>query len=188
MPGPLKAQPKTPEPALPLEGPWIEVGRIGRPHGIRGEVRLTVHNPASQLWKPGVVVRAWHTGKPARALTLTEGRPIKDCWIARFAGVDDRNDAELLTNWIVQVAESMLPPADDDEVYLHELVGADVIEAETGAVVGTVQGFVETAQTLMEVRLLAGGSALIPLEADAVESLGREIGKVVVRHVEDWKS
>ena len=173
---------------LHTAGEWIEVARAGRPHGIRGQLRLQVHNPASPLWQPGLLLRAWQPGRPAQALVLESARPAHDAWIAQFAGIADRDAAAALTHAVLQLPASLLPPPDDDEVYLHELVGADVIEASNGEVVGRVQGFVETAQTLMEVRLLQGGTALVPLQADAVESLGRERGKVVVRHLEDWVS
>ncbi len=173
---------------LHATGPWIEVAKAGRPHGVRGEVRLQVHNPASPLWQPGLVVRAWLPGRPPRALYLQAIRPAQDAWIAHFSGMGDRDAAASLTHALLQVPADTLPPAADDEFYLHELIGAAVIEAETGEVAGRVAGFVETAQTLMQVELASGGVALVPVESDAVESLGRERGRVVVRHLSDWLS
>lgn len=175
----------TPEEDLPN---WVALGKIGRPHGVRGELRLTAYNTSSSLWKPGLQLRMWRPGAPARMVRIVQVRPANEYWILRLEGIDDRTQAETLTNAELEIDEHALPPPAEDEVYLHELMGAAIIEAEDGAVVGKIVAFIETSHTLMQIKLLDGGEALIPLDAPAVEQLGRERGKVVVRHVEDWRS
>lgn len=167
---------------------WVALGKIGRPHGVNGELRLHVYNTASPLWKTGLQLRAWRPGAPAQLVRVAGVRPANEYWILRLEGIGDRTGAEALTNAELEIDENALPPPDEDEVYLHELMGAAIIEAEDGAVVGKITAFVETSTTLMQIKLLDGGEALIPLDAPAVEQLGRERGKVVVRHVEDWRS
>ncbi|MBI5607964.1 MAG: 16S rRNA processing protein RimM [Deltaproteobacteria bacterium] len=174
--------------ALPDTDRWVEIGRIGRPHGIKGQLHIQVHNPDSPLWRAGLVLRAWKAGAPAQALRLLELRPAGADFVATFEGLPDRSAAEPLTHCLLQVAEDDLPGKDDDEVYLHELLGAAVHDADTDAQVGTISGFIETNQLLLDIRLLAGGTALVPAQADAVVALGREPGKVVIAHIEDWRS
>ncbi len=173
---------------LPDTDRWVEIGRIGRPHGIKGQLHIQVHNPDSPLWRTGLVVRAWKAGAPAQPLRLLDLRPSGADFVATFEGLADRTSAEPLTHCLLQVAEQDLPDTGDDEIYLHELLDAAVYDAETGAQVGTVSGFIETNQLLLDIRLLAGGTALVPAGADAVVSLGRERGKVVIAHIEDWRS
>ncbi len=173
-----------PDPDAPAH--WLEVGKVGRPHGLRGEVRVQPHNPASDVWAPRQVLRAWKPGAPARMLRILDVRPAGDVLIVAFAELADRTQAEGLTLAVLQVDAAALPPADDGEVYLHQLLGAQVIEASDGSVVGEVVGFAEAAQTLLQIRLRDGREALVPVDADAVEQLGRVAGEVAVRHVHDW--
>lgn len=181
--------PSVQTPATPDDLPrWMALGKIGRPHGIHGELRLHVYNAASPLWKTGLQLRAWRPGAPALFVQVAGVRPAAAYWILRLAGIGDRSGAEALTNVELEIDERALPAPDADEIYLHELMGASIIEAEDGAEVGKIVAFLETSQTVMQIKLLDGGEALIPLDAPAVEQLGRERGKVVVRHVEDWRS
>lgn len=175
-------------PAAPDAPRWLTVGKIGRPHGVRGELRLQVYNTASEMWKPGLQLRLWRPGAPAQTVVVAAVRPAHDHWILRLQGVDDRDQAQALTGCALEIDAALLPATDDDEVYLHELLGAAVIEAESGEQAGTVTGFIETAQTLLQIRLRDGGEAMIPVDAAAIEELGRVRGRVVVRHLEDWRS
>jgi 16S rRNA processing protein RimM len=174
--------------ALPDTDRWVEIGRIGRPHGIKGQLHVQLHNPNSPLWRPGLVVRAWKAGAPAQPLRVLDLRHSGADYVVTFEGLPDRSATEPLIHCLLQVAEDDLPARQDDEIYLHELLGAAVHDAETDVQVGTIKGFIETNQLVLDIALLAGGSALVPAQSDAVVALGRERGKVVVAHIEDWRS
>jgi 16S rRNA processing protein RimM len=167
---------------------WVEVARLGRPHGVLGELRAQLYNPDSPLWQKGLVLRVHAPGRPDALLTMIDLRPGTGCLLMEFKEIRDRNGAAMWTNAVLLVSEAQLPAAGDDEVYLHELIGADVIEAETGEVAGKVERLIETNVDLLQIRWLDGSEALIPVEADSIESLGREKGRIVVRHLLDWKS
>lgn len=198
----LPSQPKATEPARkPRRKPtpvsasgsadlpqWVEIARVGRPQGVRGEVNVQLYNPDSEIWAPGLVVRAWQPGRPARSLRILTMRPARDEFVVQFEGLASREDAAALTHALLQIDPAALPPVEEDEVYLHELLGATVIEAETGEAMGTVTAFIETSDLLLDIRLTAGGTALLPVSSDSIEALGREKGKIVVRHLEDWRS
>ncbi len=165
---------------------WIEVAKVGRPFGVNGAVHLQIHNPQSALWRKGTQFRVWQSGAPAKTLHLMTLRPANAVFVATFVGVSDRQLAVALTHALLQVAADDLPPADDDEVYVHQIIGAQVFEETTGALAGQVVAVVELAQTMLQVRLTDGGEALVPIASDAVVSLGRQAGKVVVHHLADW--
>lgn len=98
----------------------LEVGRIGRPHGVRGDVFITLTTDRVERVWPGS--RLWSSG---RWLTIVSSRPQQQRWVVHLEGVDDRSAAEALTLATV----SAEPLADDDALWVHELIGARVIES-----------------------------------------------------------
>ena len=189
-PGPVPPHhPPKPEPHRFDPGAhWIDIGRIGRPHGTKGQVRVQLFNPDTELLQRVAVIRAHVAGRPAFALVLEAMRPVHDAVIATFKGVADREGASKLTHAVLSVDERELPEPAEDEFYLHQVIGAIVYEAETGERVGQVIGLMETHTDLLAIKLDAGGEAMVPVQSDAIESMGRERGKIVIRHIEDWRS
>ncbi|MFZ4578232.1 MAG: ribosome maturation factor RimM [Myxococcota bacterium] len=167
---------------------WLDVGRVGRPHGVQGTVHVALFNPAGDFYEHTTTLRALVVGRPAFLVELLELRPVNDGFLARFEGFDDRAAAASLTHAVLSAARSALPDPEEDEVYLNEIVDSVVYDAVSGERIGQVSGLIATHTDLLEVRLDAGGKALLPVECDAIESLGREPGKVVVRDIEDWRS
>ena len=97
----------------------LEVGRIGRPHGIRGDLFLdliTDHTERAQVGS-----RLWARD---RWLTISQSSPSNKRWRVHLEGVDERNAAEALTGLVV-FAE---PIDDPDALWIHELIGANVLE------------------------------------------------------------
>ncbi|MBI5088177.1 MAG: 16S rRNA processing protein RimM [Actinobacteria bacterium] len=113
----------TPEPPEGL----LEVGRIGRAHGVRGAVVVTLSSDRVERMAPGSRL---HDGSQWLEVVSARSQPNRR-WVAHFAGVDDRTEAEALTGRML----SAEPVADDDAFWVHELIGASVVEAD-----GTVRG------------------------------------------------
>lgn len=101
------------------------VGEIGRPHGVRGLVRLRAHteNPAAIAAYGPLTDEA---GTRRFAITLKGGD------IAAIEGVTDRDAAQRLTGTRLYVERDRLPPPDEDEFYLADLVGLDAVTPEGG--------------------------------------------------------
>ncbi len=167
---------------------WIEVGRIGRPHGVQGAVHLQLFHPNSELWLEPPQLRAHLPGKPAFFLTIEDLRPTGRDLIARFVGVGDRAGAVALTHVTVSVDQRVLPATGEDEIYLHELVGAKVFSSEDQSHIGVITSILQTNVDILVIALHGGGEALVPVNAEAIVSLGREPGKVVIANIDDWKS
>jgi 16S rRNA processing protein RimM len=98
----------------------LEVGRIGRPHGVRGALYLDLVTDRSERVAPGA--RLW----AGRWLTVTSSRPVQHRYVVTFDGVDDRRDAELLVGRVIEAE----PLDDPDELWVHELIGATVVEGD----------------------------------------------------------
>ncbi len=122
----------------------VEIGLISGVFGVKGEVRLYLHNPESDTF-----------AEPTRAVLIDPQGNRFECKLSartgagkrilgRIEGLDDRDFAETLKDWQICVAEADLPEVDDDEFYVYELVGMSVVigaqEVGTVAVVHNTPG------------------------------------------------
>lgn len=106
----------------------LEIGRIGKAHGLRGEVTAVITSDRAERTAPGAV---WQlSGKP---YTVEVIRPFQQRWIAVLAGIATRQAAEALSGEVIW-AEAIDDP---DALWVHDLVGADVITPD-GRSWGTV--------------------------------------------------
>jgi 16S rRNA processing protein RimM len=105
---------------VPAHPEHLEVGRVGRPHGLRGEVAVTFSTDREERHLPGAVLYV-----DERALVVETARPHQGRWLIRFTGVTDRDAAIALRG-----ARLHAPPLDhaEDELWVHELVGAEVVD------------------------------------------------------------
>jgi 16S rRNA processing protein RimM len=97
----------------------LEVGRIGRAHGVRGDV--LVHLTTDRLERVAVGSRL-RAGD--RWLTVTASSRSNDRWRVHFEGIDDRNVAESLSGTVL----SAEPLDDPDVLWVHHLIGSEVVE------------------------------------------------------------
>lgn len=102
---------------------WIEWATTGRPHGVRGEIRLFLHNPDSDALDAIERVRLVRDDGTALDSRLLSLRPGPKAAIARFEHVDGRDGADAWKNAAVHVLASVFPELDDDEFYGFELEG-----------------------------------------------------------------
>jgi 16S rRNA processing protein RimM len=107
----------------------LEVGRVGRAHGLKGEVAVTLTSDRRERLDPGSVLYG-----ADRELVVASARQHSGRWVVRFEGVDDRSAAEALRN-LVLTADPL--DASEGELWVHELVGAEVRDA-AGFALGVV--------------------------------------------------
>ncbi|MEO3827320.1 ribosome maturation factor RimM [Actinomadura sp. B10D3] len=156
----------------------LVVGRIGRPHGVRGEVTIDVRtdDPDSRF-----AVGATVTTDPATAgpLTVERARRHSGRLLVRFAGIGDRDAAEQLRGtWLVVDPGDIPPSADPDDFHDQELIGLAVVTAD-GADVGQVSGVLHHGQDLLVVRG-AAGEKLVPFVAALVPEVDVPGGRLVI--------
>lgn len=105
------------------------MGRIDRAHGLRGEVVVTLTTNRLERLAPEAVL---YTGE--RELVVVESRPHQSRFAVRFVGVDTKTDADALHG-----ADLYADPIDDaGELWVHELIGAAVVD-QHGVERGTVE-------------------------------------------------
>ena len=107
----------------------LEVGRIARPHGVRGDVivELVTNRPEIRL-APGSQLET-----DGGVLEVRSATPHQHRWIVSFAGVDDREGAERLRGMVLRAEEL----EEAGTLWVHELVGSRVVTTD-GRAVGTV--------------------------------------------------
>lgn len=131
-----KSSKKTSEaPARPDLPERVLVGRVLRPHGLRGEAVIEVLSEIPERWEPGS--RLWRTDEQGetlsgRELQVATSRPHKTGRLVRFAGCESREDAEALRGAWLAVERSQVPPRPEGEYYHFELLGCRLRLRESG--------------------------------------------------------
>ena len=153
------------------------VGRVGRPHGLRGEVTVQVRTDSpEQRFAPGVRLGAG----PGRSLTVAAVRPHGGALLVRFDGVADRAVAAGLRGTLLTVEVADLPHLDDpEEYYDHQLEGLVAVRPD-GAALGTVREVVHAPASDLLVVETAGGEALVPFVRAIVSEVDLDSGRVVL--------
>jgi 16S rRNA processing protein RimM len=139
----------------------VTVGRIGRPHGIRGDVVVGVRTDEPELrFAPGsrldtdpaavgpltVASIKWHSGE----------------LLVRFAGISDRDAAaELRGTWLTADSATFAPSADPDEFHDTDLIGLSVRTAD-GTRVGTVDDVLHSGQDVLVIKAAGGREVMVP--------------------------
>lgn len=161
---------------MPDASPRILVGRFGAAHGVRGEIRIKsfTQDPMALATYAGLTDAAG-----ARAFRIESARPVKDDLIvARIAGVNDRDGAEALTNTEIFVARKALPPPDEEEFYVADLIGmrAELADGSPFGMIANVLNF--GAGDILDIALEGGGTRLVPFTracAPHVDVSGRRV-------------
>ncbi|WP_433477878.1 ribosome maturation factor RimM [Spirillospora sp. CA-142024] len=156
----------------------LVVGRIGRPHGVRGEVAIDVRtdDPESRFAVGVVIATDPVTAGP---LTIERARRHSGRLLVRFAGIGDRDAAEALRGaWLVVDPGDIPPSADPDDFHDQELIGLAVVTAD-GADVGRVAEVLHHGQDLLVVRGTAG-ETLVPFVTALVPEVDVSGGRLVI--------
>jgi 16S rRNA processing protein RimM len=159
----------------------LVVGRVGRPHGVRGEVLVDPRTDRPDNWfAAGVVLATDPAGRGP--LTVTAARWHHDRLLVRFAGVIDRVGAgELRGTTLLGDVDEGERSADPDEFYDHQLVGLEVVVVADGRVVGTVADVIHLpGQDLLSVRRATGEEVLVPFVAAIVPLVDVDAGRLMV--------
>jgi 16S rRNA processing protein RimM len=163
----------------------VVVGRIGRPHGIRGEVTVEVRtDEPERRFADGAALRAVPPSGSAfglSALTVARTRWHQTRLLVTFEELPDRTAAEAARGVLLHAdVPADATPDDPDEFYDHQLIGLaaeDTVGTPLGEVTGVVHG---GAQDLLVVTTPEGREALVPFVAALVPEVDLAGRRVVV--------
>jgi 16S rRNA processing protein RimM len=159
----------------------LVVGRVGRPHGIRGAVTIDVHTDDPDI---RFAVGATLPTDPAAAgpLTVEAVRWHSGRLLVEFAGITDRTQAEALRGtWLTMDSAQVTSPASPDEFYDHELVGLAVVTT-AGEPVGVVTDVRHHGQDLLVIQPAQPhrDGLLVPFVAAIVPEVDVAAGRLVI--------
>lgn len=160
-----------PNQALVMTSELLQIGAVCRPHGLRGELRVRLHDPASQALE--ALHRVWMG--PDRGDVLPDGAGLRE-WRIRMVhgledgfyllgleGLTDRTLAEGLRAQRLYALRGELPVLDEDEVYVADLIGCRVLLGD-GQEIGVAKAVQDIAgNPLLVVERIARPEALVPL-------------------------
>jgi 16S rRNA processing protein RimM len=142
----------------------LEVGRIGKPHGVKGDVFVMFVSDREERRVSGAQLLA-RKANFTRELTVETARLQNDRYVIHFQGVDNRNDAELLTNATLYGEEI----EDADALWVHDMIGSRVVgvdDTDYGVCTGVIDN---PAHAILE--LDSGGLVPIPFVVEYREGI-----------------
>lgn len=150
----------------------IEIGYVAKAHGVRGELRVVLHNPSSDT-----LGRVPRVTIGSASYTVTRVRPVKDAVLLTVDEVRDRDQAELLRGSVVSVERDLIPVA-EGELLLADLVGCQAV-LESGEVYGVISAVDSGFQDRL---VIESGEVerLLPLVPAFVLDIDLGAGRVVV--------
>lgn len=163
---------------------YLILGKIMRPHGVRGELNVQIMTDFPERLKSlDKVHLAASADAPEKlkSYTVEGARPQREAtWLIRLAGIEDREMADTLRNLFMFVAIDDAVPLEDDEVYLFQVMGLQV-QTVQGEVLGRVVDLIETgANDVYVVRGEARGEVLIPAISGVIVTIDPAAGHMII--------
>jgi 16S rRNA processing protein RimM len=172
-----------------MAGTEVVVGRIGRPHGVKGELSVEPRSDEPERrFAVGAVLQTrppqgaepHRPDRPTR-LTVATTRWHQSRLLVCFEEVGDRDAAEAVRGLLLALeVDPAEAPDDPEEFYDHQLVGLPVVTTD-GTEVGELAEIVHgPAQDLLSIRAEDGREILVPFVAQLVPEVDLAAGRIVV--------
>jgi 16S rRNA processing protein RimM len=174
---------------------FLAVGRILRPHGLRGEVRVEIHTDLPErfalydrVYLAPAQVNSGPSGLLSASSTATpyglESHRFHSKWVLlKLAGIDDRTQAEPLRDLWVWIAPEQAAPLEEGEVYLHDMLELQVVTDE-GEELGQIVKIIETGANPVYVVRGPRGELLLPDTEEVILDVDLEAQQVTVHLIE----
>jgi 16S rRNA processing protein RimM len=148
---------------------------VARPHGVRGELRLKLHNPDSEVLLRKPAIRLALPDGTHRPGKLRAARKVPGALLVQLEGVSDRDMADAMRGVQLEVSREVLDAPDEDEFYVCDLEGCDAMLE--GRVYGRIKTVVNypTCDALV-IDKADGGRIEVPLAAAHVGAIDLEAG------------
>ena len=167
----------------------IVMGKIFSVHGVRGEVKVfSFTDPIENLLQ----YTSWTLRREGvtKQVELVSGRSTQKDLVAKLKGLDDRDEARLLSGYEICISRSLLPDLTEDEYYWYQLEGLKVID-QLGQLFGKIDHLLETgANDVMVVKPCAGSlddrERLLPYTEQCVLAVDLAAGEMKVEWDADF--
>jgi len=157
----------------------VVLGRVGRPHGVRGEMRVAPYHAQSPvlLEREALIIGG-------EVYRVRSSRAASDMLIFQLEGISSREAAEQLKGVEVCIPRDELPKLAEDELYVADLIGCECFEGEThlGRVVA-VQTYPASTCLVIEGE---GGTREVPAVAPYFAALDEGARRIEIAHAADF--
>lgn len=170
---------------------FLLVGKITKPHGIQGELKVFPYSgePADfLLYKTVLLLPSDNDGagtlaekyEPSPEIEVVGVRPQAKIVLVSLRGVKDRFSAEEIVGMEVWTRREYLPELGEDEFFWHDLEGLTVLTV-TGMKIGVVEGLLDTGgHDLLVVKNEFGKEYLIPAKDEFLKEIDQEAGTIII--------
>lgn len=157
---------------------FIAIGRVIKPHGVQGEVRVEMLTdvPERFKWLQHVYVGE----RSPRRVAVESVRYHQTYVLLKLVGFPTRTEAELLRNELLLVPEDEAVPLEEGEYFLYQLQGVDVV-TEEGEPLGALTEVLETGANNVFVIRGPLGEILVPDIPDVILNIDLDARRVVIR-------
>jgi 16S rRNA processing protein RimM len=160
------------------EPAFLAVGRLRKPHGLRGDITMEVLTDFPERLKAGHTLFVGPQFQPMKLKSVKAHDPLL---LVSFEGCDSQEEAGELRNRLVYVSASDRPPLEEGEYYHHQLLGLNVYTDE-GSYLGTVSEIIETGSNDVLIILPESGpDILLPMLDEVILEVDLEDGRILVR-------
>jgi len=165
--------------ATEVERRLVLIGKVTRPHGVRGELKVLAGEGCSGAWCEARRVWLGRDARSAKAFALRRARPGGRAFILSLEGVDSIEAAEELRDLSLFVARDELPQPDEGEWYVEDLLGLRV-EDPRGKVLGELKSIFDNGAHEVYVVARAGRELLVPAVEGVVLAIEPAAGRIVL--------
>ncbi|MFB3818955.1 MAG: ribosome maturation factor RimM [Candidatus Methylomirabilales bacterium] len=155
---------------------YLVLGRLVRPHGVRGELKLLL---AAAPWEPFAGLRRLWVGPPGgpyRPFDVEAARGREPAVLLKLGGVDSPEDAARLVGQEAAIPRAEAPPAPEGQFYHYDILGLEVVQGERG--LGAVREILET--PAHDVYLVQGpaGEWMLPATRAHIAAIDLAAGRI----------
>ena len=159
----------------------IAIGVIRRAHGVRGEASVEPWTDSAERFEElETVTLVSPDERSAREVSVESTRAHGERALMKFAGIDTPENVQLLQNWTIEIPADQARALDEDEYFLHDLVGLTIVDAantERGVVTEVLEG---GGGLLLLVRRPDGKEYHVPFAADLCTDIDLAAKRIVV--------
>ncbi len=161
----------------------VLVGRIVRPHGVRGDLKVLPLTDWPERFESLTTVHLKSVKENCRKVKIQNVRFQKNGIILKLAEVDNIDTAEMLRGYELYVSPDQIPPLPEGYVHLHDLIGLKVL-TDSGEIIGEVTDILKIPAHDVYVVSLGEKEILIPAVKQFVKSVDLEKGEVIITPIE----
>lgn len=161
-----------------MQEPYLLIGQIVRPQGVRGEVKVRhfTDDPARFMELENVFVK---DGEQYRTVEITGCRVQKDDVFLSLRGTEDRNQAEGLRDVMLYVDRAHARQLGEDEVFIADILGAKAVDTK-GNEIGTLRDVLQNSSTDVFVFDTPRGEMMMPALKRVILEMDAAKGRIVL--------